>query len=98
MGNIYSILDLKHDDDKTTIIQNEILELERNIKNIDHMLKVLSNKCDTILTKIITVDNKTYELIETSNKTNNLNEFGNEWDYYDFKQTIELTPNKVKVD
>lgn len=98
MGNIYSILDLKNDDDKTILIQNEILELERNIKNIDHMLKLLSNKCDTILTKIITVDNKTYELIETSNKTNNLNEFGNEWDYYDFKQTIELTPNKVKID
>ena len=63
-----------------------------------NVFRIYCLRIDTILTKIITVDNKTYELIETSNKTNNLNEFGNEWDYYDFKQTIELTPNKVKVD
>ena len=99
MGNIYSLLDLKQDDDNTQIIKREVIELEQNIKNIDLMIKMLNNKCDKILTKIVDVDNKTYEIIETTSKKNKIKDFGNEWDYYDFNQTINfINTGKMKLD
>jgi len=99
MGNIYSLFDLKQDDDNTKIIKREVIELEQNIKNIDLMIKMLNNKCDKILTKIVDVDNKTYEIIETTSKNKIVKDFGNEWDYYDFNQTINLiNTGKMKVD
>ena len=99
MGNIYSLLDLKQDDDNTKIIQREVIELEQNIKNIDLMIKMLNNKCDKILTKIVDVDNKIYEIIEATTKDKNIKDFGNEWDYYDFNQTINfVNTDKIKLD
>jgi len=99
MGNIYSILDLKQEDEKTKIIEKEVIELEKNIKNIDLMLQMLNNKCDNILTKVVDVDQKTYELLETTSRNKSIKDFGNEWDYYDFKQTIDLiNQDKIKQD
>jgi hypothetical protein len=92
MGNIYSLLDLKQDDDKTEIIQKEIIELEQNIKNIEHMLLLLNKKCDKIMTTIVEIDNRTYQLIETG-KNDLIIEDASEWDYYDLHQNIDL--NKV---
>lgn len=86
MGNIYSLLDLKQDDNKTKIIQREVIELEQNVKNIDSMLKILNNKCDEIMTKVVEVDNKTYEIIDTF-RNEKLSEDATEWDYYDMNQT-----------
>jgi hypothetical protein len=99
MGNIYSILDLKQEDEKNKIIEKEVIELEKNIKNIDLMLKMLNNKCDNILTKLVEVDNKTYELLETTSNNKSIKDFGNEWDYYDFNQTINfINTEKMKLD
>ena len=85
MGNIYSLLDLKQDDNKTKIIQREIIELEQNIKNIDEMLKLLNKKCEEIMTKVVELDNKTYEIIDIF-KNEKLSEEAAEWDYYDMNQ------------
>ena len=85
MGNIYSLLDLKQDDNKTKIIQREVIELEQNIKNIDSMLKLLNKKCDGIMTKVVELDNKTYEIIDTF-RNETLSEDATEWDYYDMNQ------------
>lgn len=102
MGNIYSLLDLKQDEDKTEIIQKEIIELEQNIKNIENMLLLLNKKCDKIITKIVTIDNRTYEHIETR-KNDLIIEDASEWDYYDLNQNIDLnkvvySPHKTKQD
>ena len=100
MGNIYSLIDLKQDDDKTKIIQKEVLELEQNIKNIDTLLQQLNKKCDTIITKIVELDNKTYEMIDTcKNPNSNLNlDVTSDWDYYDLNNNLNKHIDLSKIE
>ena len=100
MGNIYSLIDLKQDDDKTKIIQKEVLELEQNIKNIDALLQQLNKKCDTIITKIVELDNKTYEMIDTCKKPcSNLNlDVTSDWDYYDLNNNLNKHIDLSKIE
>lgn len=66
----------------TLNLNEEIKKLEENIKKLDDVLNTLSNKCDKVITRIVSLENKTYELIETIKFNPDV---GN-WDYYDFKQ------------
>ena len=96
MGNIYSLIDLKQDEDKTKIIQKEILELEQNIKNIDALLQHLNEKCDIIITKIVELDDKTYEMIDTCKTKADLNlnlDVTSDWDYYDLNNNLNKNIN-----
>ena len=89
MGNIYSLVDLKNDEETKKIIHAEIIKLEQNIKKIETTISQLNNKCDTIMIKLVEIDNKTYELVKTSNTT--IIEDASEWDYYDLNQNIDLS-------
>lgn len=97
MGNTYSLLNeilsksditccasnLSEDEAKKRIIKEEVMKLEENIKKVDDVLELLCKKCDKIVTRVVGLENKTYELIETI-KVNR--DVGN-WDYYDFKSS-----------
>ena len=70
-------------DELDCILKQEIEALEENVKKIDKMLELLNLKCDKIITKVVEIDNKTYEIVDKmKNKTHNATQCS-EWDYYD---------------
>ena len=86
MGNLYSILD-SGKPDVDTIIKEEIVKLEKNVKQIDKMLELLNLKCDKVISKIDSIDDKTTELVQKNESSPQFNE----WDYYDLNQVTALT-------
>ena len=94
MGNSYSLLNTQYG--VCNILSNEIVILENNIKKINNILKLLNDKCDTIITKSIKIDKQVYELIDynnnnlvTLNHTNtiqtNKDNLYEMWDYSDLQ-------------
>ena len=86
MGNLYSILD-SGKPDVDTILKEEIVKLENNVKQIDKMLELLNLKCDKVISKIDSIDDKTTELVQKNESSPQFNE----WDYYDLNQVSALT-------
>ena len=86
MGNLYSILD-SGKPDVDTILKEEIVKLEKNVKQIDKMLELLNLKCDKVISKIDSIDDKTTELVQKNESSPQFNE----WDYYDLNQVTALT-------
>jgi hypothetical protein len=86
MGNLYSILD-SGKPDVDTILKEEMVKLEKNVKQIDKMLELLNLKCDKVISKIDSIDDKTTELVQKNESTIQFNE----WDYYDLNQVTALT-------
>ena len=87
MGNIYSLIDLSQNQELDTVLKTEIEKLEENVKQVDKMLELLNLKCDKIITKVVEIDNKTYDIKEKINsKPSFSNNECNEWDYYDLQQ------------
>lgn len=86
MGNLYSILD-SGKPDVDTILKEEIVKLEKNVKQIDKMLELLNLKCDKVISKIDSIDDKTTELVQKNESSPQFNE----WDYYDLNQVSALT-------
>jgi vacuolar-type H+-ATPase subunit I/STV1 len=97
MGNSYSLLNeiltksditccasnLSEEEAKKCKLKEEVMKLEENIKKVDDVLEILCKKCDKIVTKVVGLENKTYELIETIKVDRDV---GN-WDYYDLKSS-----------
>ena len=86
MGNLYSILD-SGKPDIDTILKEEIVKLENNVKQIDKMLELLNLKCDKVISKIDSIDDKITELVQKNESSPQFNE----WDYYDLNQVSALT-------
>lgn len=93
MGNVYSMIDFSENEKLDTLLKNQILELENNVKNVDNIIKLFNLKFDKIITKVENIDNKVYELVDLVNldKCKTPEKIHNsEWDYY------ELTPSNDK--
>ena len=51
------------------------------------MLELLNLKCDKVISKIDSIDDKTTELVQKNESSPQFNE----WDYYDLNQVTALT-------
>ena len=85
MGNIYSLIDAQKNNNKINyVLQQEIINLEDNVKKVEKMLQLLNIKCDKIVTKVVNIENKTYEIIDKIDlKSSTKHSYCTEWDYYD---------------
>ena len=51
MGNIYSLIDAQKNNNKINyVLQQEIINLEDNVKKVEKMLQLLNIKCDKSFT------------------------------------------------